>query len=135
MGILPVPRRSSERRTAHAMVDRLGIKVADVENPVSTLSGGNQQKVILAKWLESGADILIFDEPTHGIDVDGKNEVYDLMDELAAQGKGVIFISSEFTELVGSCNRVIVMREGRLVDELEGDAITDARLIERCYGG
>ena len=78
--------------------------------------------------------IFIFDEPTHGIDVEGKEEVYDLMDELAAQGKGVIFISSEFTELVGACNRVLVMREGRLVDELEGEAITDAALVERCYG-
>ena len=83
---------------------------------------------------ESGADVFIFDEPTHGIDVDGKEEIYDLMGELADQGKGVIFISSEFTELVGACNRVIVMREGRLVDELEGDAISDSALVELCYG-
>ena len=107
--------------------------MAHVEHPVRYLSGGNQQKVVLAKWLESGADVFIFDEPTHGIDVEGKEEVYDLMDELADSGKGVIFISSEFSELVGACNRVVVMREGRVVGEFEGDAITDAALVERCY--
>ena len=88
---------------------------------------------MLAKWLDSGADVFIFDEPTHGIDVEGKEEVYDLMTELARRGKGVIFISSEFTELVGACNRVLVMRESRLVGEFEGDQITDAALVESCY--
>jgi ABC-type sugar transport system ATPase subunit len=130
---LPVPHQGRERTAARGLAERLGIKVAHVEVPVRTLSGGNQQKVVLAKWLESGADVFIFDEPTHGVDVEGKHEVYDLMDELAAEGRGVIFISSEFTELVGACNRVIVMREGRFVDELEGDQITDGALIERCY--
>ena len=76
---------------------------------------------MLAKWLDSGADVFIFDEPTHGIDVGAKEEIYRLMAELAAAGKGVIFISSEFPELVGICNRVVVMREGRLVGEVEGD--------------
>ena len=97
------------------------------------LSGGNQQKVVLAKWLRSGADVFIFDEPTHGIDVEGKDEVYRLMEELALAGHAVIFISSEFTELVGACNRVLVMREGRLVGELDGEEVTDAALVERCY--
>ena len=76
--------------------------------------------MVLAKWLDSGARVLIFDEPTHGIDVGAKEEVYQLMRDLAATGKGVIFISSEFPELVGICNRVIVMREGRIVGEFEG---------------
>jgi ABC-type sugar transport system ATPase subunit len=107
--------------------------VPHVEQPARLLSGGNQQKVVLAKWLESGADVFIFDEPTHGIDVEGKEEVYDLMTELAEQGRGVIFISSEFTELVGACNRVLVMRDGRLVDEFEGDRISDAALVASCY--
>jgi ABC-type sugar transport system ATPase subunit len=131
---LPVPSERRERAATRALVERLGIKVAHTEHPMRFLSGGNQQKVVLAKWLESGADVFIFDEPTHGIDVDGKEEIYDLMGELADQGKGVIFISSEFTELVGACNRVIVMREGRLVDELEGEAISDQALVELCYG-
>jgi ABC-type sugar transport system ATPase subunit len=129
----PFPNPRRERAAARDFVDRLGIKVGHVEHPVRYLSGGNQQKVVLAKWLESGADIFIFDEPTAGIDVEGKEEVYRLMEDLANEGKGVIFISSEFTELVGACNRVLVMREGRLVGELEGDAITDAALVELCY--
>ena len=128
-----MPKISAERKGTKALVERLNVKVAYVEHPVRYLSGGNQQKVVLAKWLDSGADVFIFDEPTHGIDVEGKEEVYRLMEELADQGKGVIFISSEFTELVGACSRVVVMREGRIVGELEGDAITDAALVERCY--
>ena len=92
------------------------------EHPTQFLSGGNQQKVCWPSGSTRGADVFIFDEPTHGIDVEGKEEIYDLMTELARRGKGVIFISSEFTELVGACNRVLVMREGRLVGEFEGDA-------------
>jgi len=133
-GPLPVPSQRRERAAARDLVSRLDIKVPNVEHPSRYLSGGNQQKMVLAKWLDSGADVFIFDEPTHGIDVGGKEEVYDLMSELADRGKAVIFISSEFTELVGACNRVLVMREGRLVDEFVGEAITDAALVECCYG-
>jgi ABC-type sugar transport system ATPase subunit len=129
----PFPHARREREAAGTMVDRLGIKVANVEHPVRYLSGGNQQKVVLAKWLDSGADVFIFDEPTAGIDVEGKEEVYRLMEDLANEGKGVVFISSEFTELVGACNRVLVMREGRLVGELQDEAITDTALVELCY--
>ena len=130
---LPVPSLSRERRASQGLIERLQIKVPDLESPIRNLSGGNQQKVVLAKWLESGASVLIFDEPTHGIDVGAKEEVYRLMVDLAAAGKGVIFISSEFPELVGICNRVVVMREGRLVGEFEGDAVTETALVERCY--
>ena len=77
--------------------------------------------------------MFIFDEPTHGIDVGAKEEVYRLMVDLAASGKGVIFISSEFPELVGICNRVVVMREGRLVGEFEADAVTESALVQSCY--
>jgi ABC-type sugar transport system ATPase subunit len=130
---VPLPQVRRERASARDMVSRLGIVAAGVEQPVRYLSGGNQQKVVLAKWLESAADVFIFDEPTHGIDVEGKDEVYRLMEELALAGRAVIFISSEFTELVGACNRVLVMREGRLVGELDGDDVTDQALVERCY--
>jgi ABC-type sugar transport system ATPase subunit len=131
--LLPFPSPRRERATAHELVERLAIKLRDPESPIRSLSGGNQQKVVLAKWLESKAEIFIFDEPTHGIDVGSKEEVYALLHELADAGKGVIFISSEFPELVGTCNRVLVMREGRLVGEFEGDAVTETALIERCY--
>jgi len=130
---MPVPSRAKERAASRDLVERLDIKVGDVEHPARFLSGGNQQKMVLAKWLDSGADIFIFDEPTHGIDVEGKEEVYNLMTELAERGKGVIFISSEFVELAGSCNRVLVMAEGRLVDQLAGDEITESALVESCY--
>ena len=133
--MMPLPAVRRERQAAAAMIDRLGIKIASMEHPVRQLSGGNQQKVVLAKWLQSGAHVFIFDEPTHGIDVEGKEEVYRLMEELALGGHGVIFISSEFAELVGACNRVLIMREGRIVDELEGEEITEAVLVERCYAG
>ena len=130
---IPLPSRSRERTASTALIERLAIKVSDPESPIGHLSGGNQQKVVLAKWLDSGASVLIFDEPTHGIDVGAKEEVYRLMVDLAAAGRGVIFISSEFPELVGICNRVIVMREGHLVGEFESDAVTEAALVERCY--
>ena len=89
---------------------------------------------MLAKWLESDADVFIFDEPTHGIDVGAKAEIYRPDDRASPpRATASIFISSEFPELVGTCNRVLVMREGRLVGEFEGDAITESVLIERCY--
>jgi ABC-type sugar transport system ATPase subunit len=130
---LPMPRRRDERRYARSVIERVSIKVADEEAPVKNLSGGNQQKVMLAKWLDSDAEVFIFDEPTHGVDVEGKEETYKLMEALAKAGKGVIFISSEFSELVGTCNRVLVMREGRLVGELKAEAINDTEIVERCY--
>lgn len=131
---IPIPRRGSERRAAERSREELGIKIANVDEPVRHLSGGNQQKAIVAKWLEKNADILIFDEPTLGVDVDGKSEIYDLMEKLAAEGKGVIFISSEFTELVGVCSRIVVMREGSLTAELTRDDINAPRLVQLCYG-
>jgi ABC-type sugar transport system ATPase subunit len=131
---VPIPRRRSERRAAERSREGLGIKIADVDQPVRHLSGGNQQKAIVAKWLEKNADILIFDEPTLGVDVDGKSEIYDLLEKLAGEGKGVIFISSEFTELVGVCSRIVVMREGSLTAELTREDINAPRLVQLCYG-
>ncbi|MEA2143622.1 MAG: ribose transport system ATP-binding protein [Solirubrobacteraceae bacterium] len=131
--LLHMPSAGRERSEARLLGERLSIKVADPDHPARFLSGGNQQKVVLAKWLARGAEVFMFDEPTAGIDVQGKSDVYAVMAELAAEGKGVIFISSEFSELVGVCNRVLVMREGRIVGELEGDEITDGALVERCY--
>ena len=130
---LPFPHRARETSASSDLIKRLDIKVADAEHPIRYLSGGNQQKVVLAKWLHTGADVLIFDEPTQGIDVGAKDEFYGLMRELAAEGKGVVFISSEFSELVQNCNRVLVMREGRLVGELTGEEVTESALLEQCY--
>ncbi len=130
---VPVPSARSEKRAADRRIDRLGIATPSDRQLVRLLSGGNQQKVVIAKWLEQGADVLIFDEPTIGVDVDGKEEIYDIMEELAGEGKAVVFISSEFSELVGVCHRVLVLSEGRIVGELEGDAVAEPAIVEICY--
>jgi len=130
---LPIPSRRHERAATRELMDRLSISSPDVDKPVRLLSGGNQQKVVLAKWLHRGADVLIFDEPTHGVDVETKEEVYRLMEQLAARGRGVIFISSEFSELVAVCHRALVLRDGRTAGELEGDELTEEAMIDRCY--
>lgn len=132
-GPAPIPSVHKEKVAARELVERLEIKVPHVEHPARYLSGGNQQKMVLAKWLDTGADVFIFDEPTQGIDIGGKEEVYRLMTGLAERGKGVIFISSEFTELVGTCGRVLVMREGRLVAEFKGESISEENLVGACY--
>ena len=85
----------------------LKIKISDHETIVSNLSGGNQQKIVLAKWLETNSDIIIFDEPTQGIDVAAKYEIYLLINQLANKGKSIIIVSSELQELIGMCNRII----------------------------
>ncbi|NOX56767.1 MAG: sugar ABC transporter ATP-binding protein [Planctomycetes bacterium] len=96
----------------------LRIKLADPDQPVQNLSGGNQQKVVLAKWLARRCEILIFDEPTRGIDVGAKYEIYSLINQLAAEGKGVIMISSELPEVLGMADRILVMHEGRITGEI-----------------
>lgn len=134
VGWLPVPSRRREGRRADDMVRRLGIVTQGLEQPVVRLSGGNQQKVVLGKWLLGDAEVLIFDEPTHGVDVGAKEDVYAEVAALAAEGKAVIFISSELEELERVASRVIVLREGRLVGELEGADVNEARILELCYG-
>ena len=129
----PVPTPWSEKQAADARIERLSIATPNDRQLVRLLSGGNQQKVVIAKWLEQGAEVLIFDEPTIGVDVDGKEEIYDIMEELAAEGKAVVFISSEFPELVGVCHRVLVLSEGRIIGELEGDAVSEPAIVELCY--
>jgi ribose transport system ATP-binding protein len=94
------------------------VKTPHVNTPAKSLSGGNQQKVVIAKWLLRNCDILIFDEPTRGIDVGAKNEIYKLMNQLVSQGKSIIMISSEMPELLRMSDRIVVMCEGRLVGEL-----------------
>ena len=107
----------------------LNIKCKDVAQPISALSGGNQQKVILSKWILCDSDILILDEPTRGIDVGAKYEIYQIINQLAADGKTVIFISSDMPEILGMCDRVYVMNEGAIVGELEGSDITQVNIM------
>jgi ribose transport system ATP-binding protein len=111
-------------------VDRLNIKTPSIDQYVRNLSGGNQQKVVVAKWLIRNSDILIFDEPTRGIDVGAKSEIYTLMNELAAQGKSIIMISSDLPEILRMSDRIIVMCEGRITGEVPIQEASQERIME-----
>ncbi|WP_319533010.1 sugar ABC transporter ATP-binding protein [uncultured Cohaesibacter sp.] len=121
--------RPREQATGSKFVDSLRIKIGGLDLPVSSLSGGNQQKVVVAKWLNTDSQILIFDEPTRGVDVGAKYEIYQLMNSLADRGYGIILISSELAEVVGMSDRVAVFSEHSVAGELEGDMITEAEIM------
>ena len=116
--------KKKERDVAQQYVESLATKTPSVDQLVVNLSGGNQQKVVIAKWLVKDCDILIFDEPTRGIDVGAKYEIYCIINQLVAEGKSVIMISSEMPEILGMCDRIYVMNEGKMVGELSGEEAT-----------
>ena len=119
------------RREALRVLGRLRVRAPSLQTPITSLSGGNQQKVLFGRWLLWDPEILILDEPTRGIDVGAKFEIYTIINELAAQGKGVIMISSELPELIGESDRILVMCRGRLtgvVDRAEADEKAIMRL-------
>ena len=121
--------RAAQRRAATAAVERLRVKTPSVSTPVLNLSGGNQQKVVLAKWLESDPRVIILDEPTRGIDIGAKQEIYRLINSLVADGIAIIMISSEMTELMGMADRIAVMCEGRLSGVLERQDFDSERIL------
>lgn len=108
----------------------MNVKTPDLNTKIANLSGGNQQKVILAKWLLCDPDILIVDEPTRGIDVGAKREIYELMNTFAAKGKGIIMISSELPELVGICDRIYVVNEGRIAGMLTRSEFSQESIMQ-----
>jgi ABC-type sugar transport system ATPase subunit len=126
--------RKRERSIAEKYVKDLQIKTPSVEQTAQNLSGGNQQKVVLAKWLFTESKILIFDEPTRGIDVGAKVEIYKLMNELVREGVAVLMISSELPEVLGMCDRVLVMHEGKLAGELSRAEATQERIMKLATG-
>lgn len=115
---------------ARRVAESLDIRTPSIRQITRFLSGGNQQKVVLAKWLTRNCDILIFDEPTRGIDVGAKNEIYSLLKRLAQQGKAIVLISSELPEIIRLCDRVVVMCDGRVTGEVTGDDINQQRIME-----
>ncbi|MGP3535915.1 multiple monosaccharide ABC transporter ATP-binding protein [Microbacterium sp. RD1] len=121
--------KDEERSVAEEYRKRLRIKTGDVDNGVSKLSGGNQQKVVLAKWMFTDPDLLILDEPTRGIDVGAKYEIYTIINDLASQGKGVLLISSELPELLGMADRIYTVFEGRITDEIPAAQATPEELM------
>ena len=122
--------RKLEKDMAEKYREQLNIKTPSIEQLVSNLSGGNQQKVVLAKWLLTNSKIIIFDEPTRGIDVGVKFEIYQIMRDLAKEGISIIMISSDMPELLGVSDRIVVMKEGRLVGELTGDEIQQENVMQ-----
>jgi putative xylitol transport system ATP-binding protein len=121
--------KRQETAGAKAMVDRLRVRTASLELPVRNLSGGNQQKVVLARWVQTKPKILLLDEPTRGIDEGAKHEIYAFMTDFIDQGGGIIMVSSEVHEVMGMSDRIIVFRKGRVSKELVNHGITQEELI------
>jgi ABC-type sugar transport system ATPase subunit len=132
---LGVLRPAQEDRAVRSLVTDLRIAARGLGQPVVTLSGGNQQKVVLARWLARQCGILLFDEPTRGVDVGAKEEIYRLIHTLAAQGAAVLVVSSELKELFAICPRILVMREGRLVGEFAGETLREDDVVEAMLIG
>jgi ribose transport system ATP-binding protein len=127
--------RRAEARQATDLAERLGVRMGGIETEVSKLSGGNQQKVVLGKWLGDNATVFILDEPTRGIDVGAKVEIYNLIDRLAHAGAGILLISSELPEILGLSDRVGVMRQGRIVDQCSRAEATEERIVQAAMAG
>jgi len=119
-----------ERRLCGRYIGELGITVSSVENPVESLSGGNQQKVMLAKWLATEPRVLLLDEPTRGIDVGAKHEIYLLLSKLARRGMAIVMTSSELPELLALCDRIMVMREGEISAVFGRDEATQEKILD-----
>ncbi|PRD14571.1 sugar ABC transporter ATP-binding protein [Pantoea coffeiphila] len=122
-------------RWAEEVIARLGIRTTGPRQTLRRLSGGNQQKVAIGKWLRNDADVLIFDEPTKGVDIKAKTDLFELIDGLARQGKGVIYASGEFAELVGLCDRICVLWDGRIVAEMAASETDEETLLLYSTGG
>jgi ribose transport system ATP-binding protein len=120
---------AEERRHVDEAVRRLRIKIGDTSQPVASLSGGNQQKVVIGKWLMTGARIVLLNDPTRGIDVGTKQELYQLLRGLADAGTSILFYSTDYDELIGMCDRVLIMYDGRIERELIGDGINERAIV------
>ncbi len=125
----PFVKESIIKKISEEYKEKLDIRTPSIFQKVNHLSGGNQQKIVIAKWLLRDSDILIFDEPTRGIDVGAKGEIYELLDQLAAEGKSIIMISSELPEILRMSHRIIVMCEGRITGELTSEEATQEKIM------
>ena len=125
--------RNAEKDAVDAMIGKMQIKVGAAADPVATLSGGNQQKVVIAKWLLTSPRILLLNDPTRGIDVGTKEEIYRLLRELADAGTSIILYSTDYDELIGCCDRVLILYGGRIVRTLEGEQITETNIVAGSF--
>jgi ribose transport system ATP-binding protein len=120
---------SRERKVVEDAVAKLQIKIGSPQDAVATLSGGNQQKVVIAKWLMTDPEVILLNDPTRGIDVGTKQEIYRLMRQLADEGRAILFYSTDYAELIGCCDRVAIMYDGAIVAELAGDGINEEAIV------
>jgi simple sugar transport system ATP-binding protein len=127
--------RKEMENYAEEYISRLKIKTPSGETPIKSLSGGNQQKVILARWLLTNPEFMILDEPTRGIDVGTKTEIQKLILKLASQGKSIAFISSELDEMMRTCSRMVIMRDRHKVGEVTGDDLNEEKIMQTIAGG
>lgn len=125
----------TSRTFSQQLIDRFRIKSGSPQLPVGNLSGGNQQKVVLAKWIGIAPKVLILDEPTRGVDVGAKREIYQLMNELAERGVPIIMVSSDLPEVLGVSDRIIVMHEGRITGELTKEEASQEKVMQLATGG
>ena len=130
VSVFGVIRKRLEKKRCERQSKLLNIKMSSLDNLVSSLSGGNQQKVVIGKWLLTDAEIIILDEPTRGIDVGSKAEIHAIIDKLAHEGKAIIMISSELPEIMGMCDRIIVLHNGRITGELSRDEFSQQKIME-----
>jgi len=129
LGVLSKSRMSEATRR---IVDRLHVKTAETDTPIGTLSGGNQQKVVIGRWVHADSRVLLLDEPTRGVDVEAKAQIYAIIRQLAAEGRSIIFVSSEIEELPLVCDRVVVLRDGRLQEEFTSPNIDQDAVMAAC---
>ena len=121
-----------ERARAQQLIADLSIRTGDVELPVASLSGGNQQKVVVGKWLNTEPRVILFDEPTRGIDLVAKQQIFQVMWDLSRRGVGCVFVSSELEELLEVCHRILILKDGRLAGEVKPEEISVNDLAVRC---
>jgi ABC-type sugar transport system ATPase subunit len=126
---------SKERELVESFISKFKVKLSSMDQLVESLSGGNQQKIIISKLLLTEARVFIFDEPTRGIDVGAKYEIYKIMNDLTAEGKGIIFISSELPEVLGIADRIFCMREGRILKEFSRQDASPEAVMRVLLGG
>ena len=134
-GMFKLLSKKEQEEFTDKYIELLQIKTASRETPIKQLSGGNQQKVILGRWLLTNPDFLILDEPTRGIDIGTKTEIQKLVLKLASEGMSVMFISSEIEEMIRTCSRMIVLRDGRKVGELEENELSQMSIMKAIAGG
>jgi simple sugar transport system ATP-binding protein len=126
---------TKEERNASFIIERLGIKTASPAQKTMYLSGGNQQKVAIGKWLSTEADVFLFDEPTKGVDIGAKSDIFRIIGNLASQGKGIVYLTCEFSEALGIADRFLVMYDGGLVASLRRGEATGEQLLFYASGG